>query len=318
MRCFTSALAAAVCLCAAPLHAQPLGTFTGQVQTLRGPSGLSGEAVACLSDDDPRDMQTFVMLRGQAGIEVMLVLRSPAPQAGEYDLDPYRPGGEMAPMASLDVPRGDGGKYVYRARSGTLRLTAASADRLQGTVEFLGQELQDPNEAMRVGLQFTAERIGGMTEGDCVRPAAGTAPTTSAGAALAGAQVAPGTAALAIRNTQGSIPNTGTVDFCRTEEGLLIGVQVQGGGRLLMDNVPPRPGRFTVGIEDNEVFVSLNTGEGTQSWAAESGFVIITSVTADRVQGSLETDISPIGGGPDAGYVMLAGVFDALVHPRCR
>lgn len=319
MRHFPSALAAAVCLCAAPLHAQPLGTFSGSVQTLRGPSGLSGEAVACLSDDDPRDMQTFVMLKGQAGIEVMLVLRSPAPQQGEYDLDPFRPGGEMAPAASLNVPRGDGRQNVYMSRSGTLRLTTASADRLQGTVEFLGREVQDRNETMRVGLQFTAERVGGMTDGNCVRPASGTAPTASAGAALAGAQVPPGTAALAVRNTRGSTPNTGTADFCRTEEGLLISVEVQGGGGLLLiDNVPPRPGRFTAGIEDNEVFVSLDPGEGMPRWSAESGFVVITSVTADRVQGSFETDIRPSGGGADAGYMMLGGVFDAVVNPRCR
>jgi hypothetical protein len=316
MRCSPFALAAALCLCTAPLHAQPLGTFQGAMQTMTARSDLSGTALACLSDDDPRDMDTFVMLKGQDGVEVMLVLRSPAPQTGEYDLDRFRPGSEEAPSASLYMPREGGRKSWYRARNGTLRLTTASADRLEGTVEFLAQEMEGPNDALRAALRFSAERIGGMTEGNCVRPAAGTAPTASAGAALVGAQVAPGTAALALRTAQGSFTNSATVDFCPTAEGLDIDGATVGGGRLIISRVPARPGRFTVGIEDNEVFVSVDPGDRSKSWAADAGFVRVTDVTPERVRGSLETDISPIGV-PNSGPTQLAVVFDAPVNPRC-
>lgn len=303
-------------LCAAPSFAQqPLGTFAGAVRTLEGESGLSGTAIACVSDSDPREVDTFVLLRGQMDIQVMLVIPTPAPQAREYDLDPYGPGGESAPIAELRVPEGNGLARVYRVRSGTLRLATASADQVQGSVEFLAQNSRDPNDAMRAAFQFTAEHVGGMIDGDCVRPAGAAAPSPAV--ALAGAQVAPGTAALVIRHQDGITNATGTADFCRAEEGLEFGVYLERGGLLMVNTVPPRPGRFSVGSEDNEVFVSLRPEDGLPAWVGSSGFVRITSVEAGRVQANLDVRVRPIGSDPQDGYVELAAVIDAMVHPRC-
>lgn len=318
MRHARTILIAAVSLCAAPLHAQALGTFTGSVQNQRGDqrSTLAGTALACLNDADPRDVDTFILLRAPDGREIMVVLATPAPQPGEYPLD-YVNRDDMTPMVSLDVPRADGRKNVYTGRSGVLTITGASADRVQGNVRFGGEEISNATAGVRVWAEFNAERVGGMTGGDCVRPAAGAAPTASASAAVAGAQVAPGTAVLALRNARESIPNTGSIDFCPGEEGLIFGIDMGEDIRVIIGGVPPRAGSFTVGIEDNEIHVGLRS-PGAPSWIGESGFVRITSIEGQRVRGTLEVRIRQIGAPEDAGYMELGGVFDALQFPNCR
>ena len=310
-RIHTISLAVAASLAAGPLQAQALGTFRGSVAGDVS-ANLSGTALACLSDMGADMRNTMLVLEGGAGGNLSVMIPGAAPQPGTQPLGSTMRGEPFATYEQAGA-RGDD----FFAGDGTLTITAADRQHVQGTLQMAANRSNPPRERARITVTFNAQRAA-MVDGQCVRQQGGAAAPQSAAEALAGERLAPGSFAMVIAGNE-SVIARGTAGFCPYDErGVrVVGLHMNfggGDGQVLLLKVWPTTGQFGVGPYDNMVSGSL-TAEGSM-YLGREGVVTVTAADASGIRGDFEMIVYQSGG--DRGEYTLTGTFHAAPGPRCQ